>query len=159
MVIRESNGDDDHRVYINLSANKGDRVRMIERNDSPEDIPLVICYNMGLDFQLLADQGKKVRALAMLKMMEAAVKEVTIDIRRMAGAKGPQFQPRATGEAGGPGFGGKMVQGRRRHNYQMGGREIVTSANIPCHSIESCWREVKLGPRGGRPPCPGGLPG
>jgi hypothetical protein len=158
MVIWESNGDDDHRVYISLSAKNGDRVKMVERNNDENDIPVLICYNLGSDFCLRTEQEKRNRVLSMLEMLRIAANEAIKDIGRRVGAKGPQFQPRETGEAGGPGFGGKMVQGRRKHNYQMGGREIVTSANIPCHSIESCWRETKLGPRGGRPPCPGGLP-
>jgi hypothetical protein len=145
MVIRESNNGSDYVVCISTSAKKGDRSGMFGRNDNHAEVPLVICYNMGVDFDLRTDAEKRARVLSMLKMLRVGINEVMTDIGGLVGGKGPQVQPHEIG--------------RRKRNYQMGGREIVSSANIPCHSIESFWRVVKLGRKGGRPPCPGGLPG
>ena len=159
MVIRESNDGHEYTVCINLSANNGDRVRLVERNNDENDIPVLICYNLGQDFNLQVEGEKRNRVLVLLKMFRIAVNEAMKDISGEVGGKPTAIVPHDTREAAGQGFGGKMVQGRRKRNYQVGGSEIVTSANIPARSIESSWRVVKLGPRGGRPPCPGGLPG
>jgi hypothetical protein len=140
---------------VHVSAGKGDGFRLYERNKDPNDVPLAICYNLGSDFTLRTPEEQKARILAWLKLFRVGVNEVMEDMGRLVGAHPPKIMPHKSGELGGGSGGRKMA----RRNYQMGGREIVTSANIPCHSIESFWRVVKLGPKGGRPPCPGGLPG
>ncbi len=90
MVIRESNNGDDYTVYINVSAKKGDRSRMFERNNNHADVPLVICYNMGVDFHLRTDAEKRARVLSMLKMLRVGINEVMTDIGGLVGAKGAQ---------------------------------------------------------------------
>lgn len=103
MVIRESNNGGDYTVYINLSAKKGDRSRTFEQNNNYTDVPLVICYNIGVDFELRTDAEKRARVLSMLKMMRVGVQEVCMQIGEMVGAKlkGPPT-PHEMGEAGGP---------------------------------------------------------
>lgn len=110
MLIRESNSGKVSAVHIHLSAKKGDRSRIFDRNSNPADVPLVICYNMGVDFDLCTDAEKGARVLSMLKMLKVGINEVMTEIGELVGAEGPQLQPHEIGGAGGPGFGGNRVQ-------------------------------------------------
>ena len=110
MVIRESNNTDDYTVCINLSAKNGDRSRIFVRNNNHAGVPLVICYNIGVDFDLLTDAEKRARVLSMLKMLRLGINELMAEIGAVVGAKAPRIQSHEIGEADGPGFGGKGVQ-------------------------------------------------
>jgi hypothetical protein len=69
MVIRESNNGDEYAVRINLSAKKGGRSRILERNNNRTDVPLAICYDMGVDFDLRTDAEKRARVLSIIKIL------------------------------------------------------------------------------------------
>jgi hypothetical protein len=107
MVIRESNNGYDYVVHINVSAKRGDRSRIFERNNNYADVPLVICYNMGVDLDLRTDAEKRARVMSMLKMLRAGVEEVVTAIGRLIGAKLPDHGIHEMGEAGGPIAGGR----------------------------------------------------
>jgi hypothetical protein len=93
MVIKELNQNSDYQVYISLSHKAGDRSVMFERNKSHDDVPLTICYNLGSDFSLRTEEEKKVRVLAMLKMLRAGVNQAMEQIGSLVGAHPPTLLP------------------------------------------------------------------
>lgn len=93
MVVKELSQDGDHQVYISLSHKLGDRSVLFERNKVHDDVPLAISYNLGSDFDLRTEDEKKVRVLAMLKMLRAGVNEAMEQIGSLIGAHPPKLMP------------------------------------------------------------------
>lgn len=109
MIIQEwiSTDDGSLRVDIKMDSSKGDRCKMFERNKSHDDVPLAVCYNMGMDFNLRTTEEQRARVMAMLKMLRVAFGQAVEDVGSMVGAKGHMpIAPHEIGEAGGPGGGG-----------------------------------------------------
>jgi len=88
--VKEFKGSDGtpHHVRIDMSLIKGDRSRMFGRNGDSEDVPLVIAYNMGIDFELRTQKEKQERVMSMLKMLRVGVNQVMEDIGKLTGTGG-----------------------------------------------------------------------
>jgi hypothetical protein len=94
MTVKESNtADGDYVVEIKLSYKAGDKFRMFERTGRTHvavgDIPLIIAYSMGADFEKMSRDSQKAQILAMVKALRVAVNEVMEEIGKPVGARPP----------------------------------------------------------------------
>jgi len=68
---------------VHLSADEGDVLTWYARNKNPNDIPLVICYSMGVDFDDLTPQKQRARVFDIRKMLKESVNGVMENLGKL----------------------------------------------------------------------------
>jgi len=102
MIIRELEllGGKDYKVEVTMYYSEGDRAKMFERNKDKNDVPLVICFNLGKDFMYRTENEQKAKVLAFIKTLRVGVNEVMQEVSAMVGGRAPTLNPNEMGVSG-----------------------------------------------------------